>query len=222
MRIGIDARLTYYRQAGISQYILQLIEGLARCDAADEFVILQSIRCKDPLLDRPNFSRRLLVTPSHHRLERLTLSLELSASRLDVLHSPDLIPPMLRDCRSVITIHDLGFLLYPHFLTKDAARYYGQIDYAVRRADAIIADSQATKLDILRLLGVPDYKITVIYLAASPIFRPVRSPSSPNRCEAGSGSRPSSFCSSAPLSHARMCPCSCGPFAGCSIATAQM
>jgi glycosyltransferase involved in cell wall biosynthesis len=175
MRIGIDARLTYYRQAGISQYILQLLEGLARCDAADEFVILQSIRCKDPLLDRPNFSRRLLVTPSHHRLERLTLSLELSASRLDVLHSPDLIPPMLRDCRSVITIHDLGFLLYPHFLTKDAARYYGQIDYAVRRADAIIADSQATKLDIVRLLGVPDYKITVIYLAASPIFRPVRS-----------------------------------------------
>ena len=31
MRIGIDARLVYYRQAGISQYTVQLIEGLARC-----------------------------------------------------------------------------------------------------------------------------------------------------------------------------------------------
>ena len=29
MRIGIDARLVYYSQAGISQYILRLIHGLA-------------------------------------------------------------------------------------------------------------------------------------------------------------------------------------------------
>jgi glycosyltransferase involved in cell wall biosynthesis len=176
MRIGIDARLTHYRQAGISRYTLQLIEALARCDVDDEFVILQSFRSKRPLLDRPNFTRRQLYTPCHHPLEQLTLPLEISTKGLDVLHSPDFIPPFRRNCRSVITIHDLVFILYPHFLTKDAARYYGQIDQAVRRTDAIIAVSEATKRDLIRLVGAPEHKISVIYEGASPYFRPMRSP----------------------------------------------
>lgn len=95
---------------------------------------------------------------------------------LDVLHSPDFIPPSRRNCKSVITIHDLVFMLYPHFLTKRAARYYGQIDEAVHRTDAIIAVSKATKQDVVRLLGVPDEKVTVIHEAASPYFRPLDRP----------------------------------------------
>ncbi|MCD6518750.1 MAG: glycosyltransferase family 4 protein [Anaerolineae bacterium] len=176
MRIGIDARMVYYRRAGISRYTLQLVEALARCDSNDEFVILQSFKSKEPIIDRPNFTQRRLLTPSHHRLEQLTLSLEVSLLGLDVLHSPDFIPPFYRNCRSVITVHDLVFILYPHFLTKDAARYYGQIDQAVRRTDAIIAVSQATKRDLMRLLGVPEHRIKVIYEAASPYFRPLKKP----------------------------------------------
>ena len=30
MRIGFDARLVYYQQAGIGQYIIHLVQGLAR------------------------------------------------------------------------------------------------------------------------------------------------------------------------------------------------
>lgn len=176
MRIGIDARLTHYRQAGISRYTLQLIEALARCDAQDEFVILQSFKSREPILNGPNFVTRRLLTPSHHRLEQFALPIELSTMGLDVLHSPDFIPPFRRNCRSVITIHDLVFILYPQFLDKDAARYYGQIDQAVRRTDAIIAVSEATKKDIIRLVGVPERKVTVIYEAASPVFRPIKTP----------------------------------------------
>jgi glycosyltransferase involved in cell wall biosynthesis len=173
MRIGIDARMTHYRQAGISQYTLGLIEGLARCNTDDEFVILQSRKSTEPILERPGFSTRRLLTPSHHRLEQLALPLEISPLRLDVLHSPDFIPPFRRNCRSVITVHDLVFVMYPDLLTKQSARYYGQIDEAVRDSDAIIAVSQATKMDVIRLLGVSEKKITVIYESASPIFRPL-------------------------------------------------
>lgn len=177
MRIGIDARLTHYRQAGISQYTLQLIEGLSRCRAdGDEFLVLQSSRSREPILERDNVSCRRLLTPPHHRLEQLTLPFEISTLGLNVLHSPDFIPPFRRKCRSVITIHDLVFMLYPHFLTKNAARYYGQIDQAVRRTDAVIAVSQATKRDVVRLLGVPESKVTVIYEAANPVFRPLERP----------------------------------------------
>ena len=188
MRIGIDARLVHYRQAGISQYIIQLLRALVRCtanstgtansrgslgDEGDQFVVFQSRRSKEPIVRGDGFLTRRLITPVHHRLEQLTLPLEVSATKLDVLHSPDFIPPFRCKCRSVITVHDLAFMLYPHFLTKASARYYGQIDQAVRRADAIIAVSQSTKRDIMRLLGAADQKVTVIYEAANPFFRPL-------------------------------------------------
>jgi glycosyltransferase involved in cell wall biosynthesis len=56
-------------------------------------------------------------------------------------------------------------------LTKESARYYGQIDQAVRRTDHIIAVSESTRQDAIKLLGVPERKITVIHEAANPMFR---------------------------------------------------
>jgi glycosyltransferase involved in cell wall biosynthesis len=173
MRVGIDARLVYYSQAGIGQYILHLVNGLARVDGDNEYVLLQSRKDDTTILERPNFRRVSLWTPSHHRLERYSLNVEMMRLGLDVLHSPDFIPPHRPSCRSVITVHDLAFLLYPHFLTRESARYYGHIDQAVRWTDHIIAVSESTKRDTIQHLGVPEDKITVVHEAANPIFRPI-------------------------------------------------
>lgn len=174
MRIGIDARLVFYNRAGIGQYIVRLIEALAKIHlSVDEFLILQSRKDEDNIINANGFQRKSLWTPSHNRFEQLALSFEISRLGLDLLHSPDFIPPFKRNCKSVITIHDLAFLLYPHFLTKESARYYGQIDQAWRSSDHIIAVSEATKRDSIKMLGVPENKITVIYEAANPIYRPL-------------------------------------------------
>lgn len=174
MRIGIDARLVYYSQAGIGQYIMRLVEAMAQLRPPDtEFLLLQSRKDKTQLVANHRFSRVSLWTPSHHWLEQQALRVEVSPLRLDLLHSPDFIPPFRRNCKSVITVHDLAFLLYPHFLTKEAARYYSQIDQAVRSTDHIIAVSQATKQDTIKQLGVPANKITVIHEAPHPIHRPL-------------------------------------------------
>jgi len=173
MRIGIDARLVYYSQAGIGQYILHLVNGLAAVDQENEYYLLQSRKDDTSILDHPSFRRVSLWTPSHHRLERYSMNVELVRLGLDVLHSPDFIPPHRPSCKSVITIHDLAFLLYPHFLTKESARYYGHIDQAVRWTDHIVAVSKNTKRDTVQHLGVPEDKITVVYEAANPIFRPI-------------------------------------------------
>jgi glycosyltransferase involved in cell wall biosynthesis len=73
----------------------------------------------------------------------------------------------------VITVHDLAFLHWPHFLTKDSAAYYGQIDRAVRHAQHIIVPSESTKQDLTAMLGVPPIKISVIYEAADELFVPL-------------------------------------------------
>jgi glycosyltransferase involved in cell wall biosynthesis len=172
MRIGIDARLVFYNRAGIGQYILRLVEALANLDPPDdEFVLLQSRKDKSSIIHSNGFTRKSLWTPSHNRFEQPALGFEVSRLKLDLLHSPDFIPPFRRNCKSVITIHDLAFLLYPHFLTKESARYYGQIDRAWRKTDHIIAVSEATKQDSIKMLGVPEKKISVIHEAANPIYR---------------------------------------------------
>jgi glycosyltransferase involved in cell wall biosynthesis len=174
MRIGIDARLVYYNRAGIGQYILRLVESLAALPPEDDnFVLLQSRKDQSTIIYSNGFSRKSLWTPSHNRFEQPALSFEVSRLKLDLLHSPDFIPPFKRNCKSVITVHDLAFLLYPHFLTKESARYYGQIDQAWRKTDHIIAVSEATKQDSIKMLGVPEKKITVIHEAANPIYQPM-------------------------------------------------
>ncbi len=173
MHIGIDARLIYYTDAGISQYTLRLIQGLAQIDQEDEFLVLRDRRDSLTITDNNHFKRINLWTPSHHRLEQWGLRFELPSLGLDLLHSPDFIPPFHRHFKSVITIHDLAFLLYPHFLTQDSACYYGQIDQAVKSTDHIIAVSESTKQDTIRLLGVPESKISVIYEAANPLYHPM-------------------------------------------------
>jgi glycosyltransferase involved in cell wall biosynthesis len=117
-------------------------------------------------------------TPSHHRFEQWALPIELARLRLDLLHSPDFIPPFRgafrRGFRRVITVHDLNFLYYPQFLTADSRRYYNdQIERAVTVADHILADSYATKLDLIKLLTVPEHKISAVWLAPDRAFRPI-------------------------------------------------
>lgn len=174
MHIALDARLAYYRRySGIGQYIVQLAARLPALAAPHSFTVIHSRKDHQPP-HGPGARLAAAWTPSHHRWEQLTLPLELARWRVDLLHSPDFIPPWHGRFRRVITVHDLNFLLYPQFLTAESRRYYNaQIARAVRTADHIAADSYATKLDLIKLLNVPDDKISVVWLAPSDLYGPI-------------------------------------------------
>ncbi|HEY72147.1 MAG TPA: glycosyltransferase family 4 protein [Thermoflexia bacterium] len=174
MVIGIDARIVHYTRGGISNYVSRLLAALAALDADADFYVLHSRKDHIPPTPGPNFCPVACWTPAHHRWERWALGVEALRLRLDLLHSPDFIPPAFGYRRSVITVHDLNFVHYPQFLTAQSRRYYNrQIEWAVRRADHILADSHATKSDLVSLLDAPPEKITTVHLAADPAFRPL-------------------------------------------------
>lgn len=191
LRVGFDARMVAYRQAGIGQYCLNLLRELAALQAErDDFelVVYQSRkegRAPAEWLTLPPgqfLGKRLLWTPPHHRLEQLALPVELLAAGPQVLHSPDFVPPLRRltwrEARphrvaSVITIHDLAFLRFPHLLTEESARYYGQVRQAAASAERIIAVSESTASDIVAQLGVSRAKVQVVYEAANALYRPL-------------------------------------------------
>ncbi len=168
-RVGLDVRLTYSTHGGIAKYIRRLARDLPALDSGHEFTHLYRrghAETFSPLARRVD-----CWTPAHHWLESVALSFEARPHRLDLLHSPDFIPPLWGYRRSVITVHDLTFLRRPEFLTDDSLRYYnGQIRTAVKLADAISADSHATKADLVDLLSVIPEKITVIHLGLDEVF----------------------------------------------------
>jgi glycosyltransferase involved in cell wall biosynthesis len=171
-QFGIDARLIYYRVGGISTYIRRLIVELERLVTDERFTVFHSRKMRDSIVKR--FARADVWTPSHHRFERLALSVELTRFRLDVLHSPDFIPPFRGARRHVITVHDLTFLHYPQYVTADARRYYNdQIQGAVQHADHILTDSSASKDDLVSMLAVHPDKITVHRLGVDEQFHPL-------------------------------------------------
>lgn len=169
--IGIDARLTYYRKGGISTYMRRLVSALEALDDENRYTVFHSRKATESLVQR--FRHAALWTPCHHHLESTALSVELARFRLDLLHSPDFIPPLRGARRHIITVHDLNFLHYPQYLTEESRRYYnGQIERAVRQADHILADSAATKADLVAMLNVPADKITVHLLGVDESFCP--------------------------------------------------
>ena len=174
LKIGIDARITGYREGGISRYGRSLAQALASIDTSDQFTIFQNWRHRESILPAgANLTTSYLFTPPHHRWEQWTLPLELSFHRVDLLHSIDFIPPFHRPCASVITVHDLAFVRMPNIMTEDSLRYYMQVGKAAKNTDGIIADSEVTRKDIVDLLGVSARHIDVIYPGIDSIFTPL-------------------------------------------------
>ncbi len=173
LRIGIDARITGYREGGISRYGRALAHAFSHMDTTDQFTIFQNWRHRESIVQGKNVSTSYLVTPPHHRWEQWTLPIELTIHKVDLLHSIDFIPPFRRPCASVITVHDLAFVRMPHIMTGESLRYYLQVGKAVKNTDGIIADSQVTKNDIVDLLGVSGRSVDVIHPGLDSAFRPL-------------------------------------------------
>ncbi len=92
---------------------------------------------------------------------------------VELLHVPYWAPPLQAPLPVVVTVHDLIPLLLPAYRRKLAVRLYTSlVAAATRRAASVIADSEATRQDVLRHLRVPPARVDVVYLAADRQFSP--------------------------------------------------
>lgn len=100
-------------------------------------------------------------------------------TRVDVVHYPffDLFFDSLslfKKTKTVVTIHDVIPLLYPKFYppgVKGKIRLKKQ-KLALKTVSAVITDSEASKKDIIKYLGVPEKSIHVVYLASNAALEP--------------------------------------------------
>lgn len=176
-----DARhlQTVARVRGIGRYSRNLLAAFARLAPPDIDWTLLRLRNFPAADAQPLPPHRDLATLRLRRpelsmlaLDPLLLSLELPFARPDVYHSVQLSLPAVRTCRAVITVHDLAPLRWPeHYLRLPHARVGHLWEYALtKRADAVIAVSEATKRDVVERLGVPAARVTVIPEAVDDAF----------------------------------------------------
>jgi glycosyltransferase involved in cell wall biosynthesis len=91
----------------------------------------------------------------------------------ELFHATEHLLPPLHGVPTVLTVHDMIFKRFPEHQKRLNYWYLNAtMPLYCRRAGAIITVSQSSKRDIVADYGIQPDKITVIYEAASPEFRP--------------------------------------------------
>jgi glycosyltransferase involved in cell wall biosynthesis len=178
--IGIDYTAAYEQGGGIGRYVRELVAALARLDADTPYRLFVAGAGQLPPAPGANFMwRPTRLSPRWlariWQRARLPLPVELITGRIDLYHATDFVlPPTLARTRTLLTVHDLSFVRVPEAASPNLKAYLDVVvPSSVRRADHILADSQATKDDLISLYHTPPDKITVLLSGVDARFRPV-------------------------------------------------
>lgn len=194
MLIGIDAsRATVKRRTGTETYSVHVIQEMLRLGQGHRFRLYTNGPAPEglfnpPLRAHPERSEteskeqaasgvEVRSIPFRRLWTHARLSAEMLGQAPDVLFVPAHVLPLIHPRASVVTVHDLGYLFYPE-AHKPADRRY--LDWSTRwnahQAAVVLADSQATKADLVRAYGAPEDKIQVVYLGRDESLKQVTNP----------------------------------------------
>jgi glycosyltransferase involved in cell wall biosynthesis len=183
--IGIDYTAAYEQGGGIGRYVRELVTALSSIDVTNQYSLFVSgISSIDSL---PHFPSNYdwaptAITPKWlariwHRAH-IPLPVEIFTGRVNLFHATDFVlPPTLPHVASLLTVHDLSFVRVPNSASPSLKEYLDRIvPDSVRRSTYVLADSLATKNDLIDLYSAPSSKISVLLSGVdSRFFDPVSS-----------------------------------------------
>jgi glycosyltransferase involved in cell wall biosynthesis len=161
--------------------VRELVNALSRCDQQNDYrlFIAGATNTLIPTSPGSNFSYRTTrVSPRWlariWQRMRVPLPVEFYTGSIDLYHATDFVlPPTRPGTRTIVTVHDLSFVRVPDAATPRLKAYLDQVvPRSVKRADHVIADSSATKQDIIDIYNIPEEKISVLLSGVSTHFKP--------------------------------------------------
>lgn len=176
-RIGIDARMYSAAFTGIGRYVYELTQRLFKLSEND--LIEWTLFMNEPEFSAfmpPNVRvKKVLVNAKHYSwAEQVRFLRILNRANLDLMHFTHFNAPLFYRRPSVVTIHDLTLSFFPGKKMRSPLHrfaYHLVLNSVVRHARGIITVSQNTRKDLVRLIKVPEEKISVIYEAAGKEFQ---------------------------------------------------
>lgn len=173
MRIAIDGRELIGRPTGVGRYLRELLTAWGELPAAanHEFVL-----CSPEHIDTAPYGRlrvSCVTSPGAGTLwEQRVLPGLVAAANANVLFSPAYTCPLWCTVPIVLVIHDVSFAAHPEwFPWREGLRRRTLTRLGARRARRVITESDFSKREITRLLGIPSSRIAVIYLGASSLHQ---------------------------------------------------
>jgi glycosyltransferase involved in cell wall biosynthesis len=174
MRILIDATPVLLRSVGIKTYLYHWIQHL--CQQAGNEQILTF-----PRLDKlaPLNHERSILTPAQTfpklaRLHLANFSPTLAAwvtPKTDVFHVSNQIRNPPKNTKLTATIYDLTCRLMPELHTAANIRADESLAKNIlQKAEALIAISESTRADAIRLLGLDPQRVRVIYPGVPEVY----------------------------------------------------
>ncbi len=188
MRLLIDVRaLTDRRQGGVARVALELIKSYAAKYPDDELICLTTGQ------NKPNLPTELTefknIKHAHIRifnklwgllswlnLVSLIKKAEERIGKIDHSFFPNL--GFMGSCRNknyILLLHDLSFLIEPRWFSWKERAWHRLIRAhdLIRKAKHLLAVSETTKQDAVRLLGISPEQITVIPIGSTSVAETV-------------------------------------------------
>jgi glycosyltransferase involved in cell wall biosynthesis len=177
-RLGVNALYLIPGEVGGTEiYLRELLAAMARIDRENEFFIFRNLETGADLVPRAaNFhdkpqAVRAKLRPARILWEQAILPLEASRYRLDALFNPGFTSPIFTRCACVTVFHDLQHKRHPEYFRWFDLPFWNFLLWAAaRRSRRLIADSQATRVDLEHFYPFTSGRISVAPLAAEPTF----------------------------------------------------
>lgn len=175
MRIAFDLRRI--KNPGIGRYMQCLVEAVLAQESGHEFLLLLPPDAQGLISTENSRGEKICCSSKYYSVrEQVELPHLLRKHKIDLLHSPHFLLPLVRPCPAVVTIHDVIYLACKEDLSSRLGRLYyrGMMSASARMSARIITDSEYSKTDIVRYLQADPAKVEVIYPGVSAAFQPVR------------------------------------------------
>lgn len=169
MKIAFDLRRI--GNPGIGRYMKCLAETITAQAPEHEYLLILPPN-SEHLVHAPNAQKLCTSLKYYSFREQFELPRILSRHKVDLLHSPHFLLPLVRPCPAVATIHDVIYMACPEDLPSLAGRLYYRLmmNACSRMATRVITDSEHSKNEIIRYLHADPSKIEVVYPAVDSFF----------------------------------------------------
>lgn len=179
LRVAINGWFWSRPDTGSGQYLRQLVDALVKADSDIELVLL--------LPDEVSGTASLALLPNIRWISRPIRKTNLSklwweqvivprtahAVRCSVVHIPYWAPPALCVVPVVVTVHDIIPRILPSYRGGPLVRLYtALVSATIERAAAVLADSEASRSDIIHHLRIDPERVHTIPLALPPHYTP--------------------------------------------------
>lgn len=171
MRIGLSTLVFYPRvYAGVGSYVRHLADAFASASDENEYLLVAA-RWNAEAFQYANPRVQTLITnaPYNHPLcalwEHRAMGGIARKGKIELFHAPSNVAPRGLDCRIALTFHDLLPYWVPESYSRARRLYwYFAMPRSLRRADVVLTDTEACRLEIIRRWQLSPERVVAVPL----------------------------------------------------------